>query len=100
MYRSVLHPLDLNTGSDRSSIDGWTEFDVNEHVTDFVSREFNRIIVGAPTCRRVSSTARDANNDTRTLGRDPEYTKLITRYSVSVYVVSTIINLFPAFLRK
>lgn len=44
------------------TIDDWIEFDVNEHVTHFVARTFNRVIVGAPTCRRVLSTARDTDN--------------------------------------
>ncbi|KAH7922160.1 cytochrome P450 [Leucogyrophana mollusca] len=56
----------------------WMEFNVHNNLTKIVARVFNRILVGLPTCE------------------DPhDYNDVSCRFSVSVYVTSLIINLFP-----
>ncbi|KAJ7441719.1 cytochrome P450 [Mycena latifolia] len=62
--------------------DEWAEFNVNEHVTKIVSRTFNRVLVGAPLCR------------------SSEFNEIGCRFSVSVYVASVVINMFPLCLRN
>ncbi|KAJ7204771.1 cytochrome P450 [Mycena pura] len=62
--------------------DDWSEINVNEHVTKIVSRTFNRVLVGAPLCK------------------NKEFNEIGCRYSVSVYVTSVVINLFPLCIRN
>lgn len=65
----------------KSESGDWFEWDANAVITDVLTRTFNRIIVGLPTCR------------------EPNYTVICRRNSVGVYVSSFLINLFPPWLR-
>ncbi|KAL4070372.1 cytochrome P450 [Scleroderma citrinum] len=58
----------------------WVEFNENS-ISKVVARIFNRILVGPELCR------------------DPNYNQLSTDFTIGVFIVSIIINLFPPILR-
>ncbi|KIM62304.1 hypothetical protein SCLCIDRAFT_832913 [Scleroderma citrinum Foug A] len=58
----------------------WVEFDMNS-ISKVVTRTFNRILVGRELCR------------------DKNYNQLSIDFTMGVYIVSIILNLFPSVLR-
>ncbi|KAI0933315.1 hypothetical protein AcV7_004821 [Taiwanofungus camphoratus] len=61
--------------------DTWKELNASETFTTVVARTFNRILVGAPTCRV------------------PEYTDICRDFAVSTSMVGFVTNLFPSFMK-
>ncbi|KZT01907.1 cytochrome P450 [Laetiporus sulphureus 93-53] len=61
--------------------DTWTELNAFDSFIDIVARTFNRILVGAPTCRSA------------------KYTATCKEFAFETSIVGFIINLFPTFLQ-
>ncbi|TFK21848.1 cytochrome P450 [Coprinopsis marcescibilis] len=65
----------------KASPDEWTEIPAQAALMKVISRASNRTFVGLPQCR------------------DPDYIELTAQYAVDVMKVSTILKMFPSFLR-
>ncbi|CCM07093.1 uncharacterized protein FIBRA_09420 [Fibroporia radiculosa] len=62
--------------------DSWKELNSFDAFVGVVARTFNRILVGAPTCR------------------SPEYTEVCKSFAIETAVVGLIINLFPSIVGR
>lgn len=65
---------------------------------DAVARSFNRIVVGAPTCKRLDVLVN--TKLTTSIGYDTEYNSIACRYSASVYLTSMVIEQLPHFMKE
>ncbi|KAH9916523.1 cytochrome P450 [Fomitopsis serialis] len=74
-------PLAIEDDIGKLCGDQWTEMNAFDVLTGVIARTFNRILVGAPTCRSA------------------HYTETCKSFAMKTSIVGFIINLFPFFLQ-
>ncbi|KAI0727700.1 cytochrome P450 [Fomitopsis betulina] len=74
-------PLAIEDDIGKHCGDQWTEMNAFDVLTGVIARTFNRILVGAPTCRSI------------------HYTETCKSFAMKTSIVGFIINLFPSFLQ-
>jgi hypothetical protein len=93
--RKTVGSLFLAFKSSTRSIE-WVAIPAMSTIADIVARTSNRLFVGVPLCSCGSPPFFSTSKINQLVGRDPEYLKLNTEFTIGAMKAAAIINLFPS----
>jgi hypothetical protein len=75
----------------------WQSIHIQPILMKVICRASNRTFVGLPLCTLLLINF--AFSRSSSAGRDPDFMELNMNYTVEVFVVGTVLRLFPSFMR-